>query len=810
MDQIHPMDYGYFDDQNREYVLTNPKTPTKWINYVGTRAFGGIVDHTGGALICRNDPALNRITKYIPQLPASLPRGTTLYMRFPEAGGGYRVFSPYFVPTLDPYDRYECRVGLGYMRIVSEFYGIRTAATIFVPMGGRQLVCDIQVTNVSDCPLDVDAVPVVEYTHPDALKQFTNADWVPQTMQSRACEQQGGLKVLLQYPFMDKERQINYLTSNRPVSSFETDRARFLGDHEYGTWARPCSLQRSELSNYEALRGDNVGALMHHLGEIAPGQTARLVTQLGQSANLEEALPSIERFRDPAEVDAALGEMAVFWEDYLSRVQVRTPDPSLDRMVNVHNPRQCYTTLNWSRYLSLYQLGLGARGMGFRDSSQDAMGVVTNLPEASADVIGKLLRVQRQDGSAYHQFNPLSMVASEGDAREAEDAYPWYSDDHLWAILAVSAYLKETGDLAFLSKIVPYYEKDKKGQAIESGTVLDHLQRGLVFTRTHVGAHDLPLAGFADWNDPVNLPKGAESLFTANLYGRALREMIDLTRCLGETHLADRYEADYREMKELVNAWAWDGAWYIRYFDADGTPIGSHLNEQGQIFANAQSWPVISGFATPERARLGLDAVYRRLSTPKGIKLSTPGYNGYDPAKGGVTTYPPGAKENGGIFLHANPWVMIAETIVGNGDRAFEYYDQINPATKNEAIDEFECEPYVYPQNILGDEHPQFGLARNSWLSGTASWCYQAATQYILGIRPTYGGLLIDPCIPKAWGRFRVRRLYRGAAYEIEVTNPDRVSKGVRSVTVDGRPIDKNVLPVLDGGGTHQVGVVMG
>jgi len=803
------MPYGYFDDEHREYVITNPKTPVKWINYVGTLAFGGIVDHTGGALICRQDPALNRITKYIPQLPSSEFKGTTLYLRFKQ-GDGYRVFSPCFVPTLDPYDLYECHVGLGYTRIVSEFYGIRTEVAIFVPLGGGQEVRDIRITNLSDQPLEIDAIPVVEYTHFDALKQFTNADWVPQTMQSKAYRDEEGLLILTQYAFMNKDTRINTFTSNRPVSSFESDRRRFLGDNEYGTWANPLSLQQEELSDYEAQRGDNVAALLHHLGVIRPGETTRLITQLGQDESVEKALPSINRYRDPEQVDRALDALAAFWDTYLSKMQVETPDANTNSLLNIHNPRQCHTTMNWSRYLSLYQLGLGARGIGFRDSSQDVMGVLVSASEEGKALIRKLLQVQKRDGSAMHQFNPLIMVANEGHSREVEGAPGYYSDDHLWIVLAVTAYLKETGDFAFLNQVVPYYEKDMGEKPLESGTVLDHLRRAIEFTWNDVGTHGLPLLGFADWNDTVNLRKGAESLFAANLFGKALLEMMELARHLGDEESVARYTEYYETMKQRVNEQAWDGEWYVRYFDADGSPIGSHSNTEGQIYANGQSWPVISGFAPPDRAKVALDAVYRRLNTHNGIKLSTPGYNGFDPAKGGITTYPPGAKENGGIFLHTNPWVIIAETMVGHGDRAFEYYNQINPVAKNNKIDEFECEPYVYPQNILGDEHPQFGLARNSWLTGTASWAYQAGTQYILGVRPTYDGLQINPCLPRKWDGFKVTREFRGAVYQIEVKNPDHVCKGVKSVKVDGEEVAGNVVPAFGDGKTHRVEVMMG
>ena len=768
------MKYGYFDDAKREYVITTPKTPVKWINYVGTMRFGGIIDHTGGSLLCKGDPALNRIVKYIPQLPASDFKGETLYLRVKESGG-FKVFSPFFVPTLDPYDRYECHVGLGYTRFVSEFYGIRTEVTVFVPRDAAVVLRDIRVTNLRKEAVEVDAIPVVEYTHFDALKQFNNADWIPQTMQSRALKDAAGTLVLLQYPFMNKDRQVNYLTSNLPVASFESDRKRFLGDNEYGTWKAPLALQEPELGNYEALRGDNIGALLHHLGPIRPGETKQLITQLGQADNADAAQQAAVRYRNPKLVEEELAAQKVFWDDFLDKLQVKTPDAAFDSMVNVHNPRQCYTTKNWSRYLSLYQLGLGERGIGFRDSSQDVLGVLDRIPEEARELMVMLLSVQKRNGSAMHQFNPLNMVANEGDSRENEDRPNYYGDDHLWIVLSVCWYLKETGDLGFLDRVIPFYDKDKHGNTIESGTVREHLQRSVAFTRGDIGKHKLPLLGFADWNDTVNLPTGAESSFNANLYGVALKELIELFDALGQSAVVTQYKADYEAMKAAFNEHAWDGEWFIRYFDHDGSPVGSRKNSEGQIYTNGQSWPVISGFAEPDRARQALESVNKLLNTNNGIKLSWPGYKGYDPNKGGVTTYPPGAKENGGIFLHANPWVMIAETLLGNGDRAYQYYSQINPAARNESIDTFECEPYAYPQNILGDEHPQFGLARNSWLSGTSAWTYTAATKFILGIRPAHAGLQVDPCIPKQWDGFEVTRSFRGARYHAPAAKGSQV-----------------------------------
>jgi cellobiose phosphorylase len=801
------MEYGYFDDQAREYIITNPCTPTKWTNYIGTIRFGGFVDHTGGALLCANDPALNRILKYIPQLPDAQPKGETLYLRI-RTGDSYKLISPFFTPSLNKLESFACHVGLGYQKIVSTVAGIRTEVLIFIPTDAPVEIRDISVTNASDESLEVDVIPLVEYTHFEALKQFTNADWVPQTMMSQAEWNEDGLLILRQYPFMRKERKHNFLTSNYPVNSFESDRARFLGNNEYSTWQAPVSLFEDSLSNYEARRGDNVGVLLHKLGSLAPGETKRLITQLGQ-APASEVTAIVDKYRCPDNVDAAFKQLIEFWDEYLSKYSCETPDPAFNSTVNVHNPRQSYITMNWSRYLSLYQLGLGARGIGFRDSSQDSLGAVMGAPGEVRGLLRKLISVQNPDGSAMHQFFPLTMEANEGDSREEGEKFV-YGDDHLWIILAVCGYLKETGDYAFLDEQITFYSKTLPVDERESATVLEHLMRAVAYTKANVGQHGLPLLGFADWNDTVNLLGDAESLFNANLYGTGLLELVSLNEFLGNDEEVKRLQADWEEMKVRVNKHAWDGDWYVRYFTEDGDAIGSDANRYGKIFTNAQSWPVLSGFADKERATAALDSVERYLNTDNGIKLSWPGYNGFDEELGGVSTYPPGAKENGGIFLHSNPWIMIAETMMGNGNRAFKYYQQINPATKNDKIDTYEIEPYVYAQNILGDEHPQFGLGRNSWLSGTSSWTYQAATQYILGIQPSHDGLKIDPCIPDHWDGFKVIREFRGAIYEIEVTNPDGVSKGVTAINLNGKPVTNQTIPSQQAGSRHQVSVTMG
>lgn len=802
------MEFGYFDQEKKEYIITTPFTPVRWVNYIGGLDFGGLMDQTGSVLLCKGDPAENRITKYIPQLPGGDMNGTAFYLRWKNEKGEYETASPFYSPCRTEAEDFSCHVGLGYNRIKGKVAGLELEGTFFVPQDTKTLIMDFKVRNVDSNSGEIDFIPVIEYTHFDALKQFTNNDWVPQTMQS-VSKRNKDYTALIQYAFMKRETHWNYLVSNAKVSSFETDRTTFLGKRGYGSWGNPGALESTELSNYEAFRGDNIAALMHHLGAIPKGEERRIILQLGQVELAKEELwKHTEVYMNEKKVDEAFASLASFWSGYLSAVQVETPSKAMDDMLNVHHPKQCFITRNWSRYLSSYQLGLGARGMGFRDSSQDLLGAMQNDPQSALKLLKTLISMQKPDGSAMHQFNPLSLIANEGDSREREDRPDYYGDDHLWMVLATSFYLKETGDLDFLKEEISFYQGDKEVKDREKGTVWEHVQRALNFSSENTGAHGIPLLGFADWNDTVNLPTGSESMFNASLYGWGLKEAMEMAEQLGEKDKTVKFAEMWETMKDRVNKHAWDGDWYVRYFDENQNPIGSKVNEKGKIFVNGQSWPILAGYADEDKALKALESVNKHLNTEHGIKVSWPGYDGFDNKIGGITTYPAGAKENGGIFLHTNPWVIISETKMGHGDRAFEYYNQINPAAKDPEL--YECEPYCYAQNILANEHPQFGLARNSWLSGTSSWTFVAATQYILGVKPAYAGLVIDPVIPADWKEFKVNRKFRGAEYEILVKNPKGVNRGVSSCKINGEAMDGNQIPAATEGSKVKIEVELG
>jgi cellobiose phosphorylase len=792
--------FGHYDDARRELVVVDPCTPTKWINYIGTLDFGGFVDQTGGLNLCKKDPANNRVTGYRIDAPANAPRGHTLYARTTAPDGSRAIFSPFFTPTLTGYGRFECRMGLGYNRWLVLMHGFEFEMLIFVPAGASQAIIDVKVRNVS-APLGtkLDLAPLVEFSHPDALKNLTNADWVPQTMKGKAVGD-----VIIQYPHMAEGRRANFLTGDRPFDSFTTDRNHFLGRFGYGTFAAPGGLLEESLDDYEAPRADNgnsIAAILYRLGTLDVGKEARLILQLGQASGAADMAEAIARFRDPARVDEAFRALTGDWRAYLDRFrEVKTPDAALDRVINVLGPRQNHATFFWSRYLSLNQLGYGGdRGIGVRDSNQDLMGVLPYMPEKAREMIERLLSVQRYDGSSMHQFNPLTMKASTGEGHPGSEQ-DFYSDDHLWNVLAVLEYIKETGDFEFLKQAIPYYEEGA-GEA-KSGPVLQHLHRALAFTAGNLGRHGLPNLGWADWNDAFNL-EGAESVFSACLYGKALLEMQDLMDLLGDGRSARGYAEDYARIERNVNRNAWDGDWYVSYIGKDGRPFGSKENDEGRIYLYTQAWAVIAGFAPRDRAVRAMRSVQEMLDTEHGIKVMTPAYQTTLPGIS-ASTYAPGLKENGGVFLHPNPWAAIAEAMLGNGDRAVRIIDRILPLRKAAGV--YECQPDVFVQNMASDEHPQFGLARNPWLSGTVSWVNQALTKNILGIRPAFDGLIVDPVLPAGWPGYAATRVFRGVTCRIRV---ERGAGADSAVLVDGVSVAGGFVPMASLAGRTEADIVV-
>ncbi|MFW6022316.1 MAG: GH36-type glycosyl hydrolase domain-containing protein [Halanaerobiaceae bacterium] len=763
------MKYGFFDKENREYIITDPYTPTPWINYLGGGTYGGIISHTAGGYSFDGDPRHKRVLRYrYNSIPEDQP-GRYIYVRDNEDG---EYWSATWQPVQKDYDKYECRHGLGYTTIENEKRGINTSTTYFVPKDKSMEIWWLKIKNNSNVKKDISLFTYAEFSFFDAVKDQQNVDWVQQI-------QRGSFEdnILFWNAFMETWEFI-YMTSNEPVDSFETSRENFIG--KYHDLSNPVVVENGFCENNEARRGNGAGVLNHDIS-LEPGEEKEIVYILGTTPDKENTRDEIKEYLSLDKVKSEFEELNSHWTEFLENCQVETPDEEMNLMLNTWNPYQCRTTFNWSRFISLYQLGIN-RGMGFRDSAQDVLGVIHAIPEESRELIVKLLKCQHEEGNAFHLYYPLTGEGTIGEAGE-DGSVDWYSDDHLWIILSTAAYLKETGNFDFLKESVPYSKRTDS-----EGTVLEHLCRAVEFTENHKGQHDMPLAGFADWNDTVNLDRGkgtAESVWTGMLYSYALKELLNLLEYTGEKDLYDKYSEYYQNQVDAINKHAWDGDWYIRAYDDDGNPLGSKECDEGKIFLNAQSWSIMAGIADEGHQKDLLNNVKKYLNTKYGVVLLYPAYNGFDETKGGITTYPPGAKENGGIFLHTNPWIMIAETFAGNGEQAYKYYRQVLPPTRNDIADKYEVEPYVYCQNILGKEHPQFGLGRNSWLTGTAAWMYRASLYYILGIRPDYDGIIIDPVVPSDWEGFTVKRKYRGKVLNIECIKSEK-----NLIEVNGKEIE--------------------
>nr|AAC45511.1 cellodextrin-phosphorylase [Thermoclostridium stercorarium] len=780
------MRYGYFDEKAREYVITRPDTPTPWINYIGNGKYGGIVTNTGGGYSFHKDPQNRRITRYrYNNLPTDRP-GRYIYVRDRLTG---EYWNPGYQPVQRKLDSYRCRHGMGYTVLEGEYKGIAADVTYFVPDDRDFEIWLVQIRNLCHVERNLQVFSYAEFCFWDAIMDQQNVDWVQQINQGRYED-----RLITWHPHHFKDA-CAFFATNAEINSFDTNLEAFIG--RYRCESNPIAVETGACSNSVSYRMNGVGAFCIDVN-LKPGEEREIIFILGFTENKSTIRDEIRDYLNVEYAKEALKRLKDSWEEYLDKLQIETPDRETNLFVNTWNQYQCKITFNWSRFVSMYSWGLG-RGIGIRDSAQDTLGVMHSIPELAGGLIKRLIHCQYTDGRVYHLFFPLTGEGGIGDAPVVK--FDWYSDDHLWLPIAANAYLKETANFDFFQSVVPY--NDNKTE----GTVWEHLNRAMEFTYNHRGPHALPYSR-ADWNDTLNLDMGngiAETLFTSMLFSEPPLKRF---RCrISDKRIATKYRYWYDEMKQAINEWCWDGEWYIRAFDDEGNVLGSGKNRYGKIFINSQSWAVLSMVAPEEYAKKCLESVYRHLNTKYGIVKVYPAYPEYNPKIGGMTTYPPGAKENGGIFAHTNPWVMIAECMMGNGRRAYQYYRQILPLTRNDDADLLEVEPYVYCQNILGKEHPQFGIGRNSWLTGTAAWNMVAVSQYILGIRPEYDGLTVDPCIPPDWKGFKVRRIFRGCVYNIEVRNPEGVRRCEKNCR---RGVETDKIPVKPAGTVCECVVIMG
>jgi cellobiose phosphorylase len=784
--------YGYYDVDAGEYVITRPDTPTPWLNYLGAGRYGGIISNNAGGYSFDRDPRNRRVSRYrYNAVPADQP-GRYVYLRDQDNGD---YWSATWQPVKGPLDAYECRHGAGYTRIATERAGILAETLYFVPPTPADDPCPAEVwvlhlENRSDRPRTLRTFSYLEFGFYDALADQQNLDWAGHIVSSRRDAGTGAILVGVKF-----SPTTYFFGADRDPVGHDGDREAFVGP--YRDLVDPAVVVTGEPTNTDSPRGNSIGSLCHEV-TLAPGERVRLTYVLGVTDE-PAAIPGVlARYRDPAAVEEAYAALRADWADYLSAFTVATPDPETTAMLNFWNPVQCRTALYWSRFVSGYETGLG-RGMGTRDSAQDTLGAVHAVPELTRETLTRLWQLQFLDGHTWHQFFPLTGEGGPGLAAEFPDWPQWFSDDHLWLVQAVCAYLRETGDYGYLDHRVAYSDG-------EAETVWAHMLRAVAFTRDHRGPHGLPRAGFADWDDTLNVDHGsgkAESVWCGMQFCRTLLDLAELTDHLGNDADSRRFRAWHAEMAAALNEHAWDGDWYARAFDDEGRPIGVAAEAVHQINLNPQTWSVLGEVAPAERAERAMHAAHELLNTPYGLSLLRPPYDGGDERVRGTSTFPPGAKENGGIFCHANTWAIIAAARLGWPDRAYAYYRQILPLARTDT-DRFRVEPYVYCQNICGPAHPSFGLGRNAWLTGTASWTYVAGTQWILGIRPTHAGLRIAPAIPADWPGFTATRKFRNTWYEITVR---RAGPGAEvSLTVDGTPCPSDVVP-LPGSGVERVSV---
>jgi len=783
------MRFGRFDETSREYVVEDPRTPASWVNYLGSSDYCGIVSNNASGYAFHRSARTGRLMRFrFNSIPMDRP-GRYVYVRDDSSG---EYWSASWQPVGKPLDRYksECRHGLGYSRFLSEYDGIRTALRVFVPLERPVELWDVEIENASGRRRELSLFAYAEWCFWNMDQDLTNFQYILYTCRM-GCED-GIVDYSIQlWPFEEPKA---FMASVLPVASFDTDREEFIGPYRHE--GNPIAVERGRCSGSLAVGGNPCGALQNKL-VLEPGGAARALFVVGVGDARTTGAECRKRYSDRRNVEAELARLAEHWRRRLSCFSCRTPSRELDLMANTWNQYQCHTTFRWSRSASFNEAG-GRDGLGFRDSTQDTLGVVHSIPELVRGRLVELLKGQLSDGSAMHGLRPLEW------RQGPHNVSNWvWSDDHLWLLLAVPAYLRETGEFAFLDERVPYADAGES-------SVYAHLEAALEFSHSKRGPHGLLLGLTADWNDCLNLRGKGESLFSTFLYRRALVEFLELAARLGRSAEAGRFRERLEALDAAIAAHAWDGRWFLRGYLDDGRRLGGQ-GDGNRLFLNSQTWAVISGAADGSLGRAAMDAVGEFLATEHGVVKLFPAYRSHDPQVGAITTFPPGLKENGGIFCHANTWAVIAECMLGRGDRAFELYRSFLPAAKNDSAEVYTMEPYVYSQFITGREHPHnFGRARNSWLTGTASWAFVAVSQYILGVRAGYDGLVVDPCIPTWWDGFEATRVFRGATYRIAVTNPRRVSRGVEGLRVDGREIAGNLVPIAPAGSTVAVEVVLG
>ena len=793
------MQYGRFDNARREYVIDRVDLPVSWTNYIGAGDMMGVFNHTAGGYLVYKSSEYHRVTRFRANgVPMDAP-GHYLYLRDDEDGDYWSVS---WQPVGKPREHFSCRHGLGYVKYHSDYSGIDAGQTLFVAMDDPVEIWDLRLRNDSAKPRALSVFSYVEFSFHHVAMDNQNFQMSLYAAGSR-CED-GVIEHELHY----EEGGCQFFAADFKTDGFDCLRDRFLGP--YRTERNPLAVESGECSGSFEKGGNHCGCLMKRL-TLRPGEEARLIFLLGEGG-IEAGRTMREKYT-AARVDEDFARLARFWEDKLSRLQVQTPNEGMNTELNIWDLYQSEINVMFSRFTSFIEVG-GRVGLGYRDTAQDAMTVPHSNPDKCRSRIVELLRALTQEGYGLHLFEPRwfepetkrqsfrspTVIPTPDKSQIVHGLKDACADDALWLVSAVVQYLRETGEFSFLEEEVSYADGG-------AGTVYEHLKRILDFSARQVGQNGICKGLRADWNDCLNLG-GGESAMVSFLHLWALDHFVQLARFLGRGEDAAHYQEMAENVRRVCRKVLWDGKWFLRGITADNRKIGTQADTEGRVHMESNTWAVISGAATREQGISAMDSVDENLYTEYGLMLNAPCYTKPDDGIGFVTRVYPGLKENGSIFSHPNPWAWVAEAKLGRGGRAMKFYNALCPALQNDKIEIRKAEPYSYCQFIAGRDHTAFGRAHHPFMTGSAGWAYFAATQYLLGVRPEFDRLTVDPCIPRDWREFSVRRVWRGAVYEIHVQNPDGVEKGVRSVRVDGKETDR--IPALPAGRSCRVEVTMG
>ena len=806
------MRFGHFDDENKEYVITTPRTPYPWINYLGSEDFFGLISNQSGGYCFYRDAKLRRLTRYRYNNVPTDDGGRYFYIK-----EGDTVWNPGWAPVKTELDSYECRHGLGYSRITSVKNGLSASVLFFVPMGETAEVHALTLKNESDQPKKFQLFSFLEWCLWNAEDDMTNFQRNFSTGEVEIAD--GGSTIYHKTEYKERRDHYAFYHVDSDVAGYDTDRETFIG--LYNGFHEPQVVFNGKSENSKAAGWSPVAS--HGLEvELAPGEEKHLTFVLGYVEvekekkweskgviNKEGAATLIKKLTGKAQVESELKKLELHWEGLLGGYTVESGDDKLDRMVNIWNQYQCMVTFNMSRSASFFESGTG-RGMGFRDSSQDLLGFVHLVPERARERILDIAATQFEDGSAYHQYQPLT--------KRGNDAVgTGFNDDPLWLILGVSGYIKETGDWSILSESVPFDNDESKAQSL-----LEHCKRSFDHVLNNLGPNGLPLIGRADWNDCLNLNcfsetpgesfqttenregRTAESVFIAGMFASIGPMYADLCQHSGDKEEAARARQEVSKMHEVILDKGWDGDWFLRAYDFFGKKVGSNENKEAKIFIEPQGYCIMGGVGVESgHALKALDSVKKYLDCDYGIVLNHPAFTEYVVEYGEISTYPAGYKENAGIFCHNNPWIMIAETVVGRPEMAWDYYKKIAPAYLEDISELHRTEPYIYSQMIAGKDAVKPGEAKNSWLTGTAAWNFVAISQHLLGVRCDWEGLIVHPVMTKDVPRFTITRKARGATYKISVENSG--SGSAPKLTVNGEKIEGSLVPYASPGAVVEV-----